>query len=134
MSKWVMRAHFKHLRFNRILMIIKKIQTNGFWPLQLCSENLGVHLGFQLLQWEFTWECEGSFPHTLYTICTPKSMWCDSHASLLAHNLASFCLGRKPKARVATLSIVMKLTYIWYLRLGNAHGKVKALNTWMCLP
>jgi hypothetical protein len=33
--------------------------------------NLGFHLGLQLPTWEFTWECEGSFPHTL---CTPKSM------------------------------------------------------------
>ncbi len=29
-------------------------------------------------------------------------MRCDSRASLLAHTLASPCLGRKPKARVAT--------------------------------
>jgi len=29
----------------------------------------------QLPPWEFNWECEGSFPHTL---CTPGSMWCDS--------------------------------------------------------
>jgi hypothetical protein len=36
-------------------------------------ENSGVHSRFQLLQWEFTSECEGSFPHTL---CIPGSMWC----------------------------------------------------------
>jgi hypothetical protein len=29
----------------------------------------------QLSTWEFTWECEGSLPHTL---CTPGSMWYDS--------------------------------------------------------
>jgi hypothetical protein len=29
-------------------------------------------------------------------------MKCDSRASLLAYNLASPCLGRKPKAKVAT--------------------------------
>ncbi len=30
------------------------------------SEDSGVHLGFQLSTWEFIWECEGSFPHTLW--------------------------------------------------------------------
>jgi len=33
----------------------------------------------QLPTWEFTWECEGSFPHTL---CTPGSMWYDSRVYL----------------------------------------------------
>jgi len=32
----------------------------------------------QLPTWEFTWECEGSLPHTLCTLCTLGSMWCDS--------------------------------------------------------
>jgi hypothetical protein len=34
---------------------------------------------------------------------TPKSMRCDSQASLLAHTLASPCLGHEPKAKVATI-------------------------------
>jgi hypothetical protein len=37
-------------------------------------------------------ECEGSFPHTFL----------HSRASLLAHNLASPCIGCEPKAKVAT--------------------------------
>jgi hypothetical protein len=50
--------------------------------------------------WEFTWECEGSCPHTL---CTPRGMWSDSQVFLLAHHLPTPCLGREPKVRVATL-------------------------------
>jgi len=60
----------------------------------------GSSLGFQLPKWEFTWECDSSFPHTL---CTPKNMKCDPQVSILAHNLASPCLGHEPKARVATI-------------------------------
>jgi len=33
-------------------------------------------------------------------------MKCDSRVSLLAHTFASPCLGRKPKAKVATCSIM----------------------------
>jgi hypothetical protein len=74
MSKLVMQAHFRHLCFNNFPMIWIILQTNGFWPLKSLFENSGVHLGFQLPQWEFIWECEGSFLHTL---CIPKSMWGD---------------------------------------------------------
>jgi len=40
--------------------------------------------------------------HSLTFSYIPGSMKCDSWASLLAHNLANPCLGREPKARVAT--------------------------------
>jgi len=40
--------------------------------------------------------------YSLTLSCTPESMWRDSRASLLACNLATPCLGREPKARVAT--------------------------------
>ncbi len=52
---------------------------------------MGVHLGV----WVF-------IPLHSYTF---ESMRCDSHASLLAHTFASPCLGRKPKARIATILI-----------------------------
>jgi hypothetical protein len=42
------------------------------------QESLWDSNSHQLPTWEFTWECEGSFPHTLWTLCTPGSMWCDS--------------------------------------------------------
>ncbi len=70
------------------------------------SKDSGIHLGLQFPTWEFTWECEGSFPHTL---CTPKSMWSDSRLSLLACNLATPCLDREPKARFATVPFCLLL-------------------------
>jgi hypothetical protein len=48
-------------------------------------------LGLQLPKWELTWECESSSSHSL--------------TLLLAHTLASLCLGCKPKARVATIEL-----------------------------
>ncbi len=102
MSKWAMRAHLRHLRFNKFSIIKIILQGNEFWPLQLHSENSGVLLGLQLPTWEFTWECEGSFPHTL---CTPRSMWSDSRVSFLAHHLLTPCFVHEPKARVATTYI-----------------------------
>jgi hypothetical protein len=92
-------SSFKHLRFNSFPMIERTFWGEEFWPLQLCSEDLGVLLGLQFPTWEFTCECEGSFPHTL---CTPRSMWSDSQVSLLARNLPTPCLSREPKARVVT--------------------------------
>jgi hypothetical protein len=78
------------------------------------SKNSGVLLGLQLPTWEFTWECEGSFPHTL---CIPGSMWSDSRVSFLACNLPTPCLGREPKARVATpfhpFPLLLKWTRLW---------------------
>jgi hypothetical protein len=40
--------------------------------------------------------------HSLTLFGIPGSMWCDSRVFLLACNLASLCLSREPKARVAT--------------------------------
>jgi hypothetical protein len=54
----------------------------------------------------------------------------DSQASLLAGNLASPCLGRKPKARVAIIIITKLGLYKWQFGLKNTtsiffsrHGK-----------
>jgi hypothetical protein len=40
--------------------------------------------------------------HSFTLSYAPKSMRCDSHASLLGRNLANPCFGCKPKARVVT--------------------------------
>jgi hypothetical protein len=48
---------------------------------------------------------------------TPGNMRCDSWASLLACNLASPCLGREPKAKVAT-------NYITKLHKGKMDEKM----------
>ncbi len=102
MFKWVMRAHFKHAISKGLLMIERTLQFIEFWPLKLLIKNLVVHLGFQLPRGEFTWECEGSFPHTFSHF---ESMKYDSWGSLMAHTLASPCLGREPKVRVVTLRL-----------------------------
>ncbi len=52
------------------------------------------------VQWEFTWECEGLFPHTLLHSCEYE-MWL--LGSVLAHTFVNPCLGHEPKVRVATL-------------------------------
>jgi hypothetical protein len=67
--------------FNHSLKIWKSTETP--------TPNMGAHLG-----------CECSFSHTLVHSQPPRSMKCDSRASLLTCTLTSLCLSRKPKARV----------------------------------
>jgi hypothetical protein len=43
MSKWVIRAHFRHLSFNNFPMVWKTLGSIGFWPLQSLSEHSRVH-------------------------------------------------------------------------------------------
>jgi hypothetical protein len=57
-------------------------------------------LGLQLPKWEFTWECRGSFPHTLMH-SQEHEMWLTG--SLLSRTFASPCLGHERKDRVTTL-------------------------------
>ncbi len=60
---------------------------------------MGTHLGV----WRF-------IPSLSYI---PRSMKCDSWASLLARTFASFCLNHEPKARVA----IKQLTMFWFKNL-----------------
>jgi hypothetical protein len=57
--------------------------------------------------------------HSFTLSYIPKNMRCDSQASFLARTLANLCLGRDPKARVATKlrkNLHMKeLRYLLYL-------------------
>jgi hypothetical protein len=67
-------------------------------------ESTGSPPGLQLPKWKLLWECEGSFPHTFL----------HSRVSLLARNIASPCLGREPKAKVATSNVyISKWLRIW---------------------
>jgi hypothetical protein len=66
-------------------------------------ESLWDSNSHQLPTWEFTWD-----PHTLWTLSTPGSMWCDSRVYYLACNLATPCLDRKPR-----LGLRQSPTYIW---------------------
>ncbi len=49
--------------------------------------------------------------HSLTFSYTPKTMKCDSQASLLACTFASSCFGREPKARVATHHLFVDLLH-----------------------
>jgi hypothetical protein len=60
--------------------------------------------GLQLSQWKLTWECESSSSH--------------SHTLFLAHALASLCLGRESKTRVATNLVCFYLVNLmWNIRV-----------------
>ncbi len=80
--------------------------------MQLPSKNLGIH-------WDSNSQNKSSLGsvrvHFLTLFCIPKNIRCDSRASFLARNLASPCLGREPKARVATLCVLF-----WFVVY---HGK-----------
>jgi hypothetical protein len=65
----------------------------------------GNPLGFELPKWELIWECEGSFPHILLH-SQEHEMWLPG--SLLARTLVNPCLGREPKARIATNALDQK--------------------------
>jgi hypothetical protein len=70
--------------------------------------SLTVQLPFE--GWEVHWDSNsqsgnslGSVRgHSLTLSCTPRSMKCDSQASLLTRTFANPCLGCEPKVRVAT--------------------------------
>jgi len=53
-----------------------------------------------------TWECG---VHSLTLSHTFTSIKCDSQASLLAHTFISPCFGHKPKAKVATYVLYLKI-------------------------
>jgi hypothetical protein len=69
----------------------------------------GSPLGLQLPKWELTWECGGSFPH-IFLHSWEHEMWLPS--SLLARTFANLYLGRKPKARVATISLPLYVLHM----------------------
>jgi hypothetical protein len=70
--------------------------------------------GIQFPKWEFTWECGG---HSLTLSYTPRSMKCDSWASLLARTLVNSYFGHEPKVRVVTflLNQITCLKISWYI-------------------
>jgi len=84
-----MRAHFRHLCSKSFPIIWGAPQSNGFWPLQSLSEDLGVHR-------DFNFQSGSSFGsvrvHSLTLSCTPESMKCDSRVSYLARTFASLAL------------------------------------------
>jgi hypothetical protein len=79
-------------------------QAIEIWPLKSLSEVSEVHRD-SLSQ---LGSCLGSVKaHSLTLAYTPGSLWCDSRASSWPAPLQPLCLGREPKARVATRSLTM---------------------------
>jgi hypothetical protein len=74
-STWVMRAHFRHLRFKSFPMIKKTLQSNEFWPLKSLSNHLKVQKGSNS-QSESLFESlfESVWVHSLTLSYTPMSM------------------------------------------------------------
>ncbi len=111
-SKCVMQTHFRHLSLKRFSMIYGTLQSNGFWPLQSLFEDSQVH-------WDSNSQSATPFGsvgiHSFTCSHTPKSMKCDSQASLLAHTFVNLCLCSEPKARVATKDVVVYYQYISFL-------------------
>ncbi len=124
MSKWAMRAHFRHLRFKSVTTVWRAQQTIEIWPFNLHSEVSGVHRD----SLSSNGSCLGSVSaHSLTLPRTSLDSWeyvmtpglppLGSHpcnAFAFAPGLPSFwlpaflatpCLGREPKARVATCQV-----------------------------
>jgi hypothetical protein len=59
-------------------------------------------LGLQLPKWEFTWECEGSFPHIFLHSREHEMRFL---GLILARTLVSLCLSHEPKARITTVTL-----------------------------
>ncbi len=113
-------------------------QSNGFGPLQSFFENLGVH-------WDSNSQSGSSLEsvevHSLTLSHTPRSMKCDTRASLLAYTFASPCIGCKLKAKVATqmmhahlmvlpiLSCPFSLCHFFGHLIGYEHGFIIKIHS-----
>jgi hypothetical protein len=111
MSKWPMRNHFRYLRFKNFLMTPRTLQCEVFWAFLSNSKHSGVLEGSKsptlgVLGFTPTLGQSGvAIVHSLTLSYTPGSMWCESRASSWPTLLQPLCLGREPKARVATAGI-----------------------------
>jgi len=74
----------------------------------------------QFSKWEFTWDFEGSFPHTLLH-SLEHEMWLLGF--FLARTLASPCLSRELKVRVATQITLpsMFIKHQWHNKLESSN-------------
>jgi len=109
MSKWVMRANFKHIHFNNFPTIWKTPWAIAFWPLQSLSEHLRVHrdsnsqhgssLG-SVMVLSLTLFCNLGKHENV----TPRF-------SLGLHLYKPFCPSCEPKVRVVTLRMIEWPTY-----------------------
>jgi hypothetical protein len=111
-----MRAHFKHVHLKIFSILKGTLQSNEFWPLQWPFKDSEIHR-------ESNSQSESSFVnvtvHPLTLSYTPGSMKYDSRVSLLARTLASLCLGREPKAKVATIMVDIRFVHYWNKHLTH---------------
>ncbi len=70
--------------------------------------------------------------YSLTLSCTPGSMRHDSQASLLARNLATPYLGRKPKAKVVTSFVMEKINVMQWLKTWTLKVLVRCLSLHTC--
>jgi hypothetical protein len=97
---------FQTSTFQELSNDISKSSINWVLTLEIALWRFGSLSGLQLPKWKLPWECEGSFPHTLL----------HSRAPLSTRNLASPCLGREPKSRVATIYYKHNIhSLLWWL-------------------
>jgi hypothetical protein len=106
--------------------------SSSHWVLTLAITfwTFGSSLGLQLPTWEFIWECEGSFPHTL--LHSRRHENATLRFSLCSHPCKPLCLGREPKARVATPSLPKVLKFFEFTTLGQAK-KVQEQHFFGCV-
>jgi hypothetical protein len=104
-----MRTHFafqelfNDIRKFSIQWVLTPIIT--FWRFRNPS-------GLQLPKWEFTWECGGSFLHTLLQF-QEHEKWLLGFT--LGPHLCNPYLGHEPETRVATLNLMQLLKFIHVL-------------------
>ncbi len=95
----------------------------SFWPLQLLFEHLEVHQDSNSQRGSSLGSVRVySLTHS-YTL---GSMWHDYWVSLFAHNLATFCLGHEPKARVATMEQL-----VWFLNRTHVILELKIIKYYL---
>jgi hypothetical protein len=103
-----MWAHFRHLS-SKIFQWYKELLN----PLSFDFYNHSIKI------WESIWDSNSQDESSLGSVrvlsftlfYTPRSMRCDSRASLLACTFVNHCFGREPKVRVVTMK-VHSLTFI----------------------
>ncbi len=99
--------------FQELSNDIKNILIQWVLALKISFWTFENPLGLQLPKWEFTWECEGSFPHTL---CTPGSMKCDSRAQFWPTPLQTLALVVSPRLGL------QHLNYDTWCNINLSHG------------
>jgi hypothetical protein len=101
---------FQTSKFQELFNDIRNVSIQWVLTLEIALWKFESPLGLQLPKWEFTWECEGSFSHTLLH-SQKHEMWLLS--SVLARTFVNPCLGHEPKVRVATFHLMW---LVWTLK------------------